>query len=120
MFCSDGSRTGTVDDKKNYAVTMIEWTKDDTHIITAVNDNTLKVWDSTTGQLVSILKGHQGEVFVLENNPADPRILLSAGHDGHIILWDLPRGVQIFDNFNTVSTHSLNFEVWNDINVAKA
>ena len=84
-------------------MTMIEWTNDDTQIITAVNDNTLKVWDSNTGQLVNILKGHQDEVYVLENNPVDPRILLSAGHDGHIILWDLSRGIQILDNFNTVS-----------------
>ncbi len=49
------------------------------------------------------MQGHQDEVYVLENNPVDPRIMLSAGHDGHIILWDLVRGTQIMDHFNTVS-----------------
>ncbi len=49
------------------------------------------------------VQGHQDEVYVLENNPVDPRIMLSAGHDGHIILWDLLRGTQIMDHFNTVS-----------------
>ena len=106
-----------VDDKRKYTVTMTEWTKDDMFILTAVNDNTLKVWDSHTGQLVNILRGHQDEVYVLENNPVDPRILLSAGHDGHIMLWDLPRGVQIFDNFNTVSMNLLLLEEIEKVNV---
>ncbi len=98
----------SVDEKKKYSVTMIEWTNDDTYIITAVNDNSLKVWDSN-GQLVNILKGHQDEVYVLENNPVDPRIMLSAGHDGNIILWDLTRGVQVTKNFNTVHTSLCSF-----------
>ena len=115
--CSDGSRNGPVVDKRKYTVTMIEWTKDDMYIITAVNDNTLKVWDSNTGILVNILKGHQDEVYVLENNPVDPRILLSAGHDGHIMFWDLPRGVPIFDNFNNVSTNLFNLITVHDRNI---
>ncbi len=107
MASSNGSSNGAVDDKKQYSVTMVEWTNDDMFIITAVSDNSVKIWDSNAGQLVHILRGHQAEVFVLENNPMDPRILLSAGHDGHIILWDLTKGTQIFKNFNTVRVSSL-------------
>jgi WD40 repeat protein len=39
---------------------------------------------------------------VLENNPVDPRIALSAGHDGRIILWDLQTGTIIKNHFNVV------------------
>ncbi len=34
-------------------------------------------------------QGHQGEVFVLESHPSDPRVLLTAGHDGLVIVWDM-------------------------------
>ena len=71
------------------------------------------MWDSVTGQLVQKLKvhqvkaafegnslffycvmqGHTGEVFVLEAHPIDPRILLTAGHDGLLMVWDMLAGI---------------------------
>ena len=50
----------------------------------------------------SLLQGHHDEMFVLEHNPSDARIMLSAGHDGYIILWDIVAGVQITQFFNNV------------------
>ena len=47
-------------------------------------------------------QGHQDEMFVLENNPVDPRIVISAGHDGRIILWDLQTGSIIKNHYNVV------------------
>ena len=41
------------------------------------------------------MQGHTGEVFVLESHPSDSRILLSAGHDGLVILWDMLAGVKL-------------------------
>ena len=40
-------------------------------------------------------QGHIGEVFVLESHPSDPRILLSAGHEGFVIFWDMLAGVKL-------------------------
>lgn len=40
-------------------------------------------------------KDHIGEVFVLESHPSDPRVLLSAGHDGLVIFWDMLAGVKL-------------------------
>ena len=34
-------------------------------------------------------QGHIGEVFVLEAHPTDPRLLMTAGHDGMVIIWDM-------------------------------
>ncbi|OCT78331.1 PH-interacting protein isoform X2 [Xenopus laevis] len=83
-------------------VTMVAWDRHDNFVITAVNNMTLKVWNSCTGQLVHILMGHEDEVFVLESHPFDPRVLFSAGHDGNVILWDLARGVKIRSYFNMI------------------
>uniref|UniRef100_A0A3Q3VLF8 PH-interacting protein n=1 Tax=Mola mola TaxID=94237 RepID=A0A3Q3VLF8_MOLML len=83
-------------------VTMVAWDRHDSTVITAANNLTLKVWNSTTGNLVHILMGHEDEVFVLEPHPFDPRILFSAGHDGNCIVWDLARGVKIRSYFNMI------------------
>ncbi|XP_069866377.1 PH-interacting protein isoform X1 [Dipodomys merriami] len=83
-------------------VTMVAWDRHDSTVITAVNNMTLKVWNSYTGQLIHILMGHEDEVFVLEPHPFDPRVLFSAGHDGNVIVWDLARGVKVRSYFNMI------------------
>ncbi|XP_028902752.1 PH-interacting protein isoform X1 [Ornithorhynchus anatinus] len=83
-------------------VTMVAWDRHDNTVITAVNNMTLKVWNSYTGQLIHILMGHEDEVFVLEPHPFDPRVLFSAGHDGNVIVWDLARGMKIRSYFNMI------------------
>ncbi|XP_068173110.1 bromodomain and WD repeat-containing protein 3 [Antennarius striatus] len=83
-------------------VTMVAWDRHDNTVITAVNNHLLKVWNSYTGQLLHILKGHEAEVFVLEPHPFDPRIILSAGHDGNVFIWDLMRGTNTQHYFNMI------------------
>ncbi|XP_074595391.1 bromodomain and WD repeat-containing protein [Brevipalpus obovatus] len=88
------------DSKNKTKVNMVCWTCDDKYVITAVSDCSLKVWDAVTGRLCHVLMDHEEEVFVLEANPIDPRIFLSGGHDGKIILWDVYTGksVSVFCN----------------------
>ncbi|KAL0133738.1 hypothetical protein PUN28_001006 [Cardiocondyla obscurior] len=77
------------DTNKKAKVTMVCWDVSDEFVITAVNDYTLKVWNAKSGELVKVLRGHKDEVFVLESHPIDPRVILSAGHDGQLIIWDI-------------------------------
>ncbi|XP_018604343.2 bromodomain and WD repeat-containing protein 3 isoform X2 [Scleropages formosus] len=83
-------------------VTMVSWDRHDNTVITAVNNHLLKVWNSYTGQLLHILKGHEAEVFVLEPHPSDPRIMLSAGHDGNVFIWDITKGSKTQHYFNMI------------------
>ncbi|XP_012586370.1 PREDICTED: bromodomain and WD repeat-containing protein 1, partial [Condylura cristata] len=83
-------------------VTMIAWNQNDSIVVTAVNDHVLKVWDSYTGQLLHNLLGHADEVFVLETHPFDSRIMLSAGHDGSIFIWDITKGTKMKHYFNMI------------------
>ncbi|XP_033368832.1 PH-interacting protein isoform X3 [Parus major] len=94
---------GVEDKITKLKVTMVAWDRHDNSVITAVNNMTLKVWNSFTGQLIHILMGHEDEVFVLEPHPFDPRVLFSAGHDGNVIVWDLARGVKIRSYFNMIA-----------------
>ncbi|XP_029451437.1 PH-interacting protein isoform X2 [Rhinatrema bivittatum] len=93
---------GVEDKITKLKVTMVAWDRHDNTVITAVNNMTLKVWNSYTGQLIHILMGHEDEVFVLESHPFDPRVLFSAGHDGNVIVWDLARGFKIRSYFNMI------------------
>uniref|UniRef100_A0A4W3H5X2 Bromo domain-containing protein n=1 Tax=Callorhinchus milii TaxID=7868 RepID=A0A4W3H5X2_CALMI len=83
-------------------VTMVAWDCHDNTVITAVNNHALKVWNSYTGQLLHILTGHEDEVFVLEPHPFDSRIILSAGHDGNIFIWDVTKGTKSHHYFNMI------------------
>ncbi|XP_032075095.1 bromodomain and WD repeat-containing protein 1 isoform X1 [Thamnophis elegans] len=83
-------------------VTMIAWSRNDNVVVTAVNNHLLKVWNSISGQLLHDLKGHADEVFVLEPHPFDSRIMLSAGHDGNIFIWDIEKGIQMKHYFNMI------------------
>uniref|UniRef100_A0A8C3L4V9 Bromodomain and WD repeat domain containing 1 n=1 Tax=Chrysolophus pictus TaxID=9089 RepID=A0A8C3L4V9_CHRPC len=83
-------------------VTMIAWNQNDNYVVTAVNNHLLKVWNSSTGQLLHDLVGHADEVFVLETHPFDSRIMLSAGHDGNIFIWDITKGTKTKHYFNMI------------------
>ncbi|XP_077290896.1 bromodomain and WD repeat-containing protein isoform X2 [Arctopsyche grandis] len=83
------------EDSKKIKVTMVGWDCLDNYIITAVSDYSLKVWCSLTGKLVRVLRGHTDEIYVLEAHPSHPDVLLSAGHDGQIRIWDIMKGVTL-------------------------
>jgi bromodomain and WD repeat domain-containing protein 1/3 len=83
-------------------VTMVAWTLDDSVVITAVSDRSLRLWDANSGALRRTLTGHEDEVFVLEPHPFARNLLLSAAHDGQIIVWDLDEGRALFRHKNVV------------------
>ncbi|XP_076177700.1 bromodomain and WD repeat-containing protein [Ptiloglossa arizonensis] len=89
------------DSNKKAKVTMVSWDVSDEWVITAVNDSSLKVWNAKSGELVKVLRGHKDEVFVLESHPIDPHVILSAGHDGQLIIWDVlnTEPIACFQNF---------------------
>lgn len=87
---------------RKYGVTMIAWNRDDSVAVTAQSNHVIKVWNPTNGSLIHELKGHTDEVFVLEAHPHDPRLLLSAGHDGNVILWNILTGKQIKKFYNRI------------------
>jgi bromodomain and WD repeat domain-containing protein 1/3 len=81
---------------------MVTWNRSDNWAITAVSDHTLKTWNARTGQLDKVLTGHTDEVYVLESHPHDRHVILSAGHDGQLFVWDLMKGEIISRFINTI------------------
>ncbi len=61
-------------------------------ILAALTDDSVRVWNAWTGDLLQRLDGHMGRAHVLECHPLDNRIAMSAGYDGLTIIWDIEAG----------------------------
>lgn len=73
-------------------VLIVQWSRDDRYVMTSLVDYTIKVWDSKKGTLKHILREHKHDIYLIESHPTDPRIFVSAGHDGYLCIWDIETG----------------------------
>ncbi|MBD2543659.1 WD40 repeat domain-containing protein [Planktothricoides raciborskii] len=69
-------------------VSSLAITPDGEKLITASWDNTIKIWNLTSGELLHTLKDHADDVECVAITP-DGQTLLSAGWDSTIKIWDL-------------------------------
>lgn len=60
-------------------------------IATGGNDRTIRLWDASNGQQLTVLSGHFGDVNTLAFS-GDGTRLASGSEDGTAILWELPSG----------------------------
>jgi hypothetical protein len=74
-------------------VESVAWSPDGTILASGggVDDNTVILWDTRTGERLRTLEGHIGEVDVVEWSP-DGTILASGSSDSSVILWDIETG----------------------------
>ncbi|GGM89950.1 hypothetical protein GCM10010106_41790 [Thermopolyspora flexuosa] len=56
-------------------------------LATASNDNTARLWDTTTGKTIATLTGHTNHVTDIAFSP-DGKLLATASHDNTARLWD--------------------------------
>ncbi|KAL3526087.1 hypothetical protein ACH5RR_014459 [Cinchona calisaya] len=71
------------------AIFDICWIKEDTNILTASGDQSIKVWDAQEKKCVGALMGHTGSVKAICSHPTNQDILVSGSRDGSFALWDL-------------------------------
>ncbi len=75
-------------------ITAVNFSENDSKIITASLDNTVKLWDATTGDMLGSVRveseGVRSAVFVRDGNQ-----LVVAGGDGSVNIWDAKSGDQL-------------------------
>lgn len=59
--------------------------------ISLTSDNSIKIWNASTGELLRTFEGHQATVNSIAWSP-DGRILASGSQDATVILWDMSSG----------------------------
>ncbi len=67
---------------------------DGRRLASANGNKTVCIWDSQTGQAVSVLRGHSGAVYSVGFSPKGDR-LASTGWDQTVRLWDTTRGAEL-------------------------
>ena len=74
------------------AIFSIEWIAGRDAALTGSGDQTVRLWDMTVEQEVSVFRGHTGSVKVVSSRPGDPHVFSSGARDGCICFWDLREG----------------------------
>ena len=73
---------------------------------THLANNTLKVWDATTGQELRTLKGHTDDVTCAAFS-GDGKRIVSGSYDGAVKVWDADKGQEIRHAQGTHGTVSI-------------
>ncbi|WMP17300.1 nSTAND1 domain-containing NTPase [Thiothrix lacustris] len=73
------------------SVFALAYSPDSKTIATDSNDNTVGLWDATSGQLLKTLQGHTGFVNALVYSP-NGKVIASGSADNTIRLWDAKNG----------------------------
>ncbi|CAG9530357.1 unnamed protein product [Cercopithifilaria johnstoni] len=85
-----------------YKVTMLCWSLTDDFIVTAGSDFILRVWCSISGTELRQLVGHKEDAYVLHSHPIFEDYILSGGHDGFLIVWNVYTGFLVKRHQNLI------------------
>lgn len=69
------------------------WSRDGSRVVCAAADNKIHVFDPTDASLCHSLPIHAGSCIVVEPHPRDSALMLSAGFDGRVAIFDCKRGL---------------------------
>ncbi|KAK1438817.1 hypothetical protein QVD17_04628 [Tagetes erecta] len=89
------------------AIFDVCWIKDDTNLLTACGDHSIKVWDTQERKCLQALTGHTGSVKSISAHPSNNDIIVSGSRDGSFALWDLRCAKSVRVHSNTLKVASV-------------
>ncbi|KAL3833130.1 hypothetical protein ACJIZ3_007866 [Penstemon smallii] len=70
------------------AIFDICWIKEDTYILTASGDQSIKIWDTQEQKCIRALMGHSGSIKSISCHPTNQELVVSGSRDGSFAVWD--------------------------------
>jgi WD40 repeat protein len=67
---------------------------DGARIVTASIDNSARIWDTTNGRNIQVLRGHEGWVWSAAFSPDETRVV-KASQDGTARIWEVASGLEV-------------------------
>lgn len=83
-------RQGNIEERGGY-INALLLTQDQNHIILAMHDKTIKIWDLETGACTRIFEGHTERVYSLALMAEEKRLISGSG-DNTVKIWDMDTG----------------------------
>ncbi|CAH1412967.1 unnamed protein product [Lactuca virosa] len=83
------------------AIFDVCWIKEDTNLLTACGDHSIKLWDTQEQKCIGGLIGHTGSVKSISAHPVNEDIIVSGSRDGSFALWDLRNSKRRRSHFST-------------------
>jgi WD40 repeat protein len=80
-------------DGQGGTIMAIVYNSDGSQLTTAQSDNTARLWDASTGQLLQTLSGHESPVMSVAFGP-DDRLVATGSLDHTARIWDAATGVE--------------------------
>ncbi|KAJ3260565.1 hypothetical protein HK104_006863, partial [Borealophlyctis nickersoniae] len=71
------------------AIFDICWSRDDQYLASAAGDQTTRLWNVETQDIVAVFPGHGNTIKSVTNNWCDPSVYATGGRDGRIMVWDV-------------------------------
>jgi WD40 repeat protein len=75
-------------------VWSVAFSADAERLVTTSDDQTVRVWSVSDGQLLRVMRGHTGPAMVCAPLPDGERVL-SGSYDKTVRVWDLHSGAQV-------------------------
>jgi len=69
----------------------VSWSPDGKRLVSAGDDETVRIWNANNGHLLLTYKGHTGAVWSVDWSP-DGKRLASGGTDNTVQVWDASSG----------------------------
>jgi WD40 repeat protein len=86
-------------------ITSVAFSCNSTQLASAAGDNTIRIWDASTGRCLRTLEGHSSRVSSAAFSPNSTR-LVSASQDSTVKIWDVSSGACL----QTLEGHSAKVE----------